>query len=265
MRFSCKVFIPKNTVIPADYRRYLLSLIKEAIKNSGSDGLEFYNRFYSDNQTKPFTFSAYFPINKNNGNKLEGDYFSFFFSTNDYEFLMRVYNGLITIKNNGFNLFGTKITDIKNFFLFPEKKFTKNEALFKTLSPFLVRSTENGDNYLYPKNFQIQTNDKNKNGSHWKYWEEAESFVEILQTSINALVKKELPEHKGEVKIELSNAVVVPILHGSGNAEHEFQMTFPGIKGLVKITALPEVLKLLYDIGIGARRSEGFGMLEVVG
>jgi len=33
---------------------------------------------------------------------------------------------------------------------------------------------------------------------------------------------------------------------------------------LITIQTSPEVLKLIYDIGIGARRSEGFGMLEVV-
>ncbi len=267
MRFSCKVFIPKNTPIPNDYRRYLLSLIKEAIKNSGSDGEDFYNRFYSGKNTKPFTFSAYFPLKKEGEeNKLDGDYFSFFFSTNDYEFLMRVYNGLVEIKKrNDFDLFGTQITDIKNFFLFPEKNFTKNETIFKTLSPFLVRSLEDGDKYIYPEGFKIQTKDPEKDVSHWPYWEKSQNFIQAFETSLTALVQKELPDYKGKIKVEKIDCVVVPVLHGSGNEEHEYKMTFPGLKGQIKIKAEPEVLKLFYDIGIGARRSEGFGMLEVVG
>ncbi|MBP8992072.1 MAG: hypothetical protein KBG82_08855 [Spirochaetes bacterium] len=35
--------------------------------------------------------------------------------------------------------------------------------------------------------------------------------------------------------------------------------------GCIVIQAPREVLQLIYDIGLGARRSQGFGMLEVVG
>ncbi|MFN4217000.1 MAG: hypothetical protein ACK4HQ_06345, partial [Brevinematales bacterium] len=120
MRFLVKIFLPCQTVIPSDYRRHLLSLIKEAINRSGNKDDEFYNRFYACNETKPFTFSAYFPLRDG---RLEGDYFTFFFSTNDYEFLMRVYNGFMDINRKGdFQLFDKKI-EIKNFFLMPEKRF----------------------------------------------------------------------------------------------------------------------------------------------
>lgn len=265
MRFSCKVYLEKRDKIfvPPDYRRYLLSMIKKAIQNSSNEGIDFYNRFYTGNNTKPFTFSAYLPMKKQGGeNSLDGDYFSFFFSTNDYEFLMRVYNGLIGIKKNSFEIFGTKISDIKNFYLVPEKNFIKNEAVFKTLSPFLVRSPGDGDKYLYPYDSKTQTNNKLDG---FKYWEKSQNFIEALQTSLGTLVNKEMPDYNGKINIELANAMVVPILHGSGNDDHKFTMTFPGIKGEIKITASPEILKLFYDIGIGARRSEGFGMLEVVG
>lgn len=272
MRFSCKIFIEKNTLIPNDYRRYLLSMIKEAIKNSGNDGEDFYNTFYNRNKQKPFTFSAFFPIKKEDGeNKLDGDFFNFYFSSNDYEFLMRVYNGLLAInksKENDFEIFSSKISDIKNFYLIPEKRFDKNEAVFKTLSPFLLRSTENGDYYLYPDNVRIQTKDPSKNLSQYKYWKNSNTFIDEFKKSLSKLVQNELSAENKEklsenINVELLNVVAVPILHGSGNQEHQYSMTFPGIKGKIKISANPEVLKLFYDIGIGARRSEGFGMLEV--
>lgn len=275
MRFSCKIFIEKNTVIPNDYRRYLLSLIKETIKNSSNVGADFYKKFYENNNNiqKPFTFSAYFPIKKEESeSKFDGDFFNFYFSTNNYEFLMRVYNGLLAInksKENDFELFGSKIKDIKNFYPIPEKRFDKNEVIFKTLSPFLVRSTENGDYYLYPDNVRIQTKDPSKNLSQYKYWKNSNTFIDDFKKSLSKLVQNELSSENNEklledINVELLDAVVVPILHGSANKEHEYSMTFPGIKGKLKIKTNPEVLKLFYDIGIGARRSEGFGMLEVV-
>lgn len=262
MRFSCNIFLKKRVKIPSDYRSCLLSLIKEAIKKSGNDGEEFYNQYYSNgNITKPFTFSAYIPMkNQNNENLLNGDFFKFFFSTNDYEFLMRVYNGLIAVNNTDFKLFGSDI-DIKNFSLSPEKVFVKREIFFKTLSPFLVRCTVDGDKYLYPYAAKKQVKNKGK------YWEEMNesAFIDSLKKNLLKLVEKELPEApKTDIHLELKNPAVVPIIHGSGNKEHSYKMIFPGIKGGIKISASPEVLKLFYDIGIGARRSEGFGMLEAV-
>jgi CRISPR-associated endoribonuclease Cas6 len=35
-------------------------------------------------------------------------------------------------------------------------------------------------------------------------------------------------------------------------------------KGIIEIAANPEILQLLYDVGIGVRRSQGFGMLEII-
>ncbi|MCX7757927.1 MAG: CRISPR-associated endoribonuclease Cas6 [candidate division WOR-3 bacterium] len=269
MRFSCKIFLKKETLMPKDYRRYLISLVKEAIKKSGSDGEQFYNKYYSSNIPKPFTFSAYFPSKSDNSKNMIGEnYFNFYFSSNNYEFLMRVYNGLNYIKNEKFILFNTEIEDIKNFNLLPEKRFDKNEITFKTLSPFLVRSIKNGDNYVYPSNLNIKLNKGEDKKKEFKYWEEVslEDFKNNLLNSINSLILKEIPEIKEKVEsIEISDqSIVVPISHGSSNINHKYFMTFPGIKGQLKIKANPEILKLFYDLGIGARRSEGFGMLEVI-
>ncbi|MFN3411205.1 MAG: CRISPR-associated endoribonuclease Cas6 [Exilispira sp.] len=271
MRFSCKIFLKRETNISKDYRSHLLSLIKEAIKRSGSDGEEFYDRFYSGNNTKPFTFSAYFPLKDG---RLNEDFFTFYFSTNDYEFLMRVYNGFMNInKSKDFQLFDNKSDnesdkkiEIKNFFLMPERRFDIDVATFKTLSPFLVRDIEDGKNYLYPKGFSLQTKDQMKEPTHWKSWigKREGEFLEAMEFSLSSMLNK-MGYNLQDIKITLDDkSTIVPIIHGSGNKDHPFQMTFPGIKGLLTIKAEPEILKLIYDIGIGARRSEGFGMLEVV-
>ena len=268
MRFSVKIFFDSETVeIPKDYRRFFLSLIKEAFRRN-SDGEEFLKNTYEGNQMKPFTFSVYMPLKQVDNNFiLDGEFISFHFSTNNYEFLMRIYNGLLDISRNNenFKLFNHNFT-IKNFFLQPEKRITNNKVLFRTLSPFLVRDTEDGDKYLYPNFLTIQTKDKNKKGDNWKYWKVAEKskFQEALLKSIQSLVESDLGISDSNIKIKLQEAKVVPILHGSKNRAHSFTMTFPGIKGDVLIEAEPVILQLLYDIGIGARRGEGFGMMEVV-
>jgi len=260
MRFSCKIFLtnPNNAIIPPDYRRYLLSMIKEAFKKSGSDGEDFFENMYSGNTQKPFTFSAYFPIESENGvQRLKGEFFSFFFSTNDYEFLMRVYNGLNKVKD--YVLFGQNIKEVKHFFLSPERRFDKETVTFKTLSPFLVRDTEDGDYYLVPQDLIDQ-----KEFKYAKKGVSKDNVIDSLKKNIVSLVKRYLSFDYDEnnLMITLEKISLSPAKHGS--KESKFTMTLPAMKGFVRIQAYPEVLKLIYDIGIGARRSEGFGMLEVV-
>jgi len=38
----------------------------------------------------------------------------------------------------------------------------------------------------------------------------------------------------------------------------------PATKGIFKIKSKPEILQMIYDIGLGVHRSQGFGMMEVV-
>jgi len=264
MRFSCKVFLenPANIVIPPDYRSYLLSMIKEAFRLSSDDGNEFFDRVYSGNNSKPFTFSAYIPMKRDGENfKLEDrkDFFSFFFSTSDYEFLMRIYNGLNKIKSSkNFQLFGQNIKEIKHFFLLPEKSFNKDKLVFKTLSPFLVRNPEDGNYYFVPEGLL--------KGKSFKYSVEVseKEFINALKKNTVSLVKKYLGKEieENEINISYANLELSPSIHSSNKSN--FRITLPAIKGLLELNTKPEVLKLLYDTGIGARRSEGFGMLEVV-
>ncbi|NPV38769.1 hypothetical protein BREVNS_1546 [Brevinematales bacterium NS] len=258
MRFSCQVHSRRGIVIPPDSRRYLLSLVKEAIKRSGPDGERFYEVWYASNRQKPFTFSAYFPLKKRGRDMvLDGDFFRFFFSTSDYEFLMRVYNGFLALKGD-FVLFGSPFS-IERCRLLPERSFSTHRATFKTLSPFLVRDPEDGDFYLYPEGAPLHTRDEGKTGDHWKVWKKA-SFDELrsaIEMSLSSLTNQ-------EVKILSLQTEVIPLVHGSGNPDHPYITTYPGLKGEITLEAPPEVLCYLYDVGIGARRSEGFGMLEVV-
>ena len=38
-----------------------------------------------------------------------------------------------------------------------------------------------------------------------------------------------------------------------------------GNSGIFMLEAPKEVIKLVYDIGLGAKRSQGFGMIEILG
>ncbi|MCX7589988.1 MAG: CRISPR-associated endoribonuclease Cas6 [Patescibacteria group bacterium] len=266
MRFSCNIYFNKNKIeIPSYYRANLLSLIKESFKLSSDD--DFIALIYDQPVKKLFTFSVYMPLDKiKNKLVLKDNFIKFFFSSNDHNFLIRCYNGLLQISNNkknNFSLFGENNFTIKNFFLFPLKKINNETITFKTLSPFLIRDREDGDYYLIPDDIMHTKELKYQKIVGKNY------FIENIKYNIEGIwnIKKEKRDSIfNEIDVISYNLLVTPIRHSSNNPKHpQFNITLPGLKGTITIKARKDILQLLYDIGLGARRSEGFGMLEVVG
>lgn len=252
MRLSCNIELKRGVEIPSNFRQGLLSLIKESIKRGAGDGELFYRVWYSHNRQKPFTFSVFFPLKKVDGKSiLDGDFFKFLFSTNSGEFIMRVYNGLLRIKESDFKLYGKPIK-IKHCTLLPEKRFSKEIVEFKTISPLLIRDPKDGDYYLYPIEMQ-----ENINTQKFKYWRgvDIEEFKSVVRENLVRNAKKEIK------LLDLKVEKITPVVCSSRKSN--FTVTYPGIKAYLKVQARSEVLKYIYDTGIGARRSEGFGMLEV--
>jgi len=248
-------FQNKDIKIPTNYRPYIYSIIKEAFNRSGSDGNNFLEIKVLNKEIKPYTYSVYLPIKKKIDQYffIDTGCFSIFFSSIDYEFIMRLYNGLLNIKD--FPIFDNKIKSVKCFIL-PSVDFSnKDSVVFKTLSPFLVRYKEDGDFYLVPEGF---SRDKN-----FKYLKETsiENIVDSLKINIKSITKRYFDSFDN-IEISLSNLSLSPSLHSSNRSN--FVFTLPALKGNIKIKASPEILKLVYYGGIGARRSEGFGMLEVL-
>jgi CRISPR/Cas system endoribonuclease Cas6 (RAMP superfamily) len=88
-------FEQDNFPVPPDYRRYILSLFKEGLLQQGEESEEFFHKNFDKNFSKPFTFSAYIPFKKNSEDMVLGrNFIKIFFSTSDYEYLIRLYNGL---------------------------------------------------------------------------------------------------------------------------------------------------------------------------
>ncbi len=267
MRFNCRITIKNNREnnefkIPSDYRKYISSLIKEAFKISGDNNFYFEN--FEKNKVKPYTFSTLFNIKefKDNYFILKDNYFYFNFSSADYEYLIRIYNGLLQLKNN-FKLFDSDLY-VEDFYLRLKPNYTfGNSAKFKTLSPVLVRCPADGDYYLVPEEIPI-------NGK-FKYAKKSDrqSFLNAIKLNIESILKMGVKSKllddgvlKEDFKIINYDFKISPALHSSNRSK--FKLTLPALKGTIEISANSEIIKFLYDAGIGARRSEGFGMVEVV-
>lgn len=114
MRFSADILLNgAKPIIPSDYRRSMLSLIKEAI-NASLGGTEIYEKYFSKESGKvePFTFSVSFKaVEKQNDKsiiRLAEPRIKLYFSTSDPAFLNCVCDGLMQLP--------------KDYPLFPELK-----------------------------------------------------------------------------------------------------------------------------------------------
>jgi len=254
MRFSADIVFDKTSCnIPTNYRKGIASLLKGSIKEKNP---ELYNQLWGDrkaNLSKPFTFSTYLPgaqsIKDGNNNylKISGDGSNLravlFISSSDPVILINFYNSLLNF--SGYELFGSSI-ELKHFRLLQEVPFNERICSFKTMSPMIVRNMD-------------ERNDKKKKGSAYLTFNDAR-FEDNLYYSIKGMCKDFIDNgydlKRDDFKFLPVNCRIVKI--------HHYKEIIPATFGTFKVEAPEDVLKLMFDAGAGARRSQGFGMVDVV-
>lgn len=221
-----------NRYLPMDYRRGFASLLKESLKKANN---ELFIKYYAKAHVlKPFTFSVYFP-------ELRGEEESRFnvgtrailnFSTTSYELGTHIYNGLLAYRS--FPLFENTLRLI-HINLRPFIVLRQESAIFRTMAPVLVNTKGNADWYLLPGD---------------------DGFDEGLNFAVNELVRAFLGNIDARIEfrgIRIQRKVV-----------RHYNMDMQGFTGIFELRGRPDVLNLIYRVGLGVRRSQGFGMLELV-
>lgn len=218
--------------LPKDYRKGFISLIKLILDK---DNPLLFRYYYSEKKPKSFTFNVYFPqgVKESTPNDFEvGNKAILQVSSNDIDFITAINNGCHKIKD--FQLFYNQITFDKAL-LIPLKRIHSEKVQLKTVSPFLINTRNDNSWYLVPgeKGFE-KAFDK-------RFREEISQWLGITEF---------------DYEIIPVNWKRCPITH--------YNQTMSGVKGEFIIKAPREILQLIYDLGIGVRRSQGFGMLEIV-
>ena len=253
MRFVCLLeFNNDNVWLPTWYRIGFASLIKEALKK-GDPSSRLFNLYYPNqkkNIPKPFTFAIKLCVEKiEKGTphklKLKNKNVSLYVSSNNYEFIMTIYNGLLNLRQ--YPIYDNKINFIKCQ-LMPEKRFDTSRAIFNIFSPVVVRRINDSKKYVG----YAQVNDSD--------------YKQMLAYSIKSQCKFLSDEYNldiNDIAVNTQAAFSVKIPHYNKDNPQKPEIIVAA-DGCLTIEAPPEVLKLIYDIGLGARRSQGFGMLEVM-
>ena len=243
----------ENNIIPKDYRILILSFIKNNLEKNFNES---YKEIYGEKPTvKFFTFSVYLPKPKIEKEKIELDrnYFNVLFSIYDNKQFIEFYNSFNSMinkekenKENSYPLKNNKM-ELKNITMVNEKNIMSNRVRIKFLSPLVLR------------NHKEKIINKKRKGKDIYFDFNDSDFNEQINYSVSRLIK--------DLKLNGVNSNIK--LKPYNNLARKTVVSFKNILinssiGEYILEGDSELLNILYKTGIGSRRSEGFGMFEVI-
>ena len=242
--------------VPLLYRNAFMSYFKEALRASPSGEKRFRKLFHYENHTnkapKPFCFAARFLHDKARFAE-EKDAFTLlsplqlYFSALDTGLFVDFYNGVINRKIYPFQKGDFTLNYPLSMMFLREKPILKESALFTTLSPILIEDTSHqpllpsfeGDGERFVKELNYQT-DAMLLGIRGEGLRRPLHFQPVH-------IKKEVVKHAIREREEDSRVYTFTCFSGSFYLEGD-----------------PQDLRDIQVLGLGRRRSQGFGMVEVV-
>ncbi len=243
MRFHF-TFELENEVIDVNYRRKILSFLKNAIEKSDK---QFYHELYGNgsNINKDFTMSVYFVPETQYGTEtisVKSKRVIVNMSTPDSLTGIQLYNAMCGQKFIKYRFSGENSLRLVKIQNEKEKLITQNRAVFNTMSPIVIR-------------------DHNREtGRDWFYTFEDEPAVDILKRNLEAELSGKFQRDIGydirQLKIEFIRMKKVIIKN--------YELKIPCSLGIFSMEGDQYLLQYLYQRGVGAKRSLCFGMLDLI-
>lgn len=222
------------------------SLIKESIKKTNPAYFEeIYN--YENNKnnkkTKNFCFSVFMKNYKQSFDVFYvNDFIKFYLSSPDINFVINLYNGLLNLGDFDYKSFKLSLKKIS---LFPDKKIVKDTILFRTMSPILI--VDKNKHFLSPYSDEF-----------------SKELNYILNLEIRNAKSQGLKKKVEFEPEEMKKTIVKLEITDFKNQTGKQYMFVEAYKGTFRLAGDPDDLKSIYDLGIGFRRNQGFGMIEVI-
>ncbi len=257
----------KTGKLPIIYRHRIVALIKEALKISDE---EYCNFLYGNKIPKPFSFNLSLPpqrevteavVQIDERHTIEDKVFTFpenslcrlFISSPDYRFLIALYNGIRKMGEFEFSSENHMLVNgerlrwkIHGITVLNEKPIVRNRAIFRTCSPIVLEDKDDRPVVFDEGRFSHELNlvmDKILKSATGRGLREELKFKPVRMKK--QVVKHTLKEFRGRTG--------KPVMYITANA------------GTFELRGHPEDLTLIYQIGLGNRTGQGFGMVEVVG
>ncbi len=227
----------KKKELITDNRPALVSFFKNAFSMYNED---LFDKFYStkSGKQKSFCFSIKFngPKFSDNIILLSDESIELTIHTYDIEDGIDIYNALCLQKRKEYPLPDENSLTITDVIIRNHKTITSEEITIKMYSPLLVRKhDERKDYYLTAEHAE---------------------FVKYFRMSVEDFLNKE--------NINLDKEIEIVPVQPKKTVPVSFGHKVTGNLGVFKLKGSPALLNLLYQSGIGSRRSQGFGLFEII-
>lgn len=228
----------QELVLPIDFRRYFISLIKTM-----SEGSQLFKRFDQDRPGfSPYVFGVSFSkiiqIDTSADQMVVKPPVNLIVSTGLFDVMTTFCNGAIRMTDKE-TVLGLKVDQVQ---LLPLKKITSEQVIFKTFSHVVLRGP-NG--YL--------------DGSNIAQMEEA------INWQIQSRAKFLREEYSAEINLaEFGTVTVLPNSSYRKGVCFHYGGQLTTLQGQLVLAGPSDAMQFLYDYGIGVRGGQGFGLLEVV-
>lgn len=242
------IFKAKDKQFPISYRMMITSLIKKSLEISDERYFKdiYYYEEKKNKKIKPFTFSVFFKdykIEKDEVN-LNGNG-SIIISTCDYNFGINLYNGLLKLKSYSYKKESGYEIILEKIILEKEKIINESRIFCKTLSPIHIKDKNNT---------AVGINDERFN----------EELNYICNLSLNTLRGYGLKEKINFTPVNMKKVVAKEKIESFRKLNNKEYIYIEGYKGNFYLEGNIEDLRMLMQLGLGFRRSEGFGMIDLV-
>lgn len=236
MKITIKAEV-KDNLFPADYTRSIMSLIKHTFQKSSS---EMYENSFKISDEKNYCFAVRFdnPVFKGKQIILDNKEIDIYISTNDLAQGIDIYNAFLGMRRKPYPLPEGNTITVQNVLVRNHNIIDKSNIFVKMVSPLLVKKHDGKKDYFYS-------------------WDNAE-FVPLLENSIKMTASKLLGADMSERHIQ-----VMPYAPKK-TVVYCFGMKVTANVGIYQLSGDLDILNLIYQTGMGSKRSAGFGMFEVL-
>ena len=239
----CMEFEIKYNRLNSDYRKYFISWIKKmlTICNEG----KYFEKYYKDTIQKPYSFSVVF-----NKPRFSKDYVIFednrvkmYFSVTDENRTgLILCSGFLKMKGVTFKLSENNEMKLVSIRRLNEKLIISDRVCFKT-SP----------------GSSIVVRNHNRESNKDKYFTvEDENYINELEKNIKVQCKQ------AGYTLEDIEKIKVNEVNGRKIVSKNYGVYIDSVSGIFDISATPEILKYLYTVGLGSKRSAGYGTIDLV-
>lgn len=242
MRFVLN-FELKENILPVEYRKVVLSYIKNALTNC-NDG-KYFDKYFNGAEQKDYCFTVMLPKStfKKDYVYLKENKFKIVFSCGEKEkTALILYSAFIAEKDKSYPLAKGNFMTLRSLSFINSDEIKNNRVIFKTSlgSGLCVREH---DRVTKKDNYYVFNDD-------------------LFREKINFVLKNQLLK-AGFTEEEVNCVKVNPIDCKKVAVKH-YNFFIAVSIGIFEMQGDYRVLQYLYDVGIGSRKSMGFGMVDLV-